>query len=75
MNSHQRRKQRRAIGPAGCGFQGYSGTTLYPDLMCTDGRMSDMDRDGDDPETWRIPCPKCNPAEYNAYLEELAENE
>jgi hypothetical protein len=34
-----------------------------------------MDRDGDDPETWRIPCPKCNPAEYNAYLEELAENE
>lgn len=74
MNAHQRRKARRAstvFGFFGCGFQGYSGTAPYPDLMCTDGRMSDMDADGDDPEVWRIPCPKCLPAEYAAHLEEL----
>jgi hypothetical protein len=73
MNSHQRRKARRSEPvPSGCGFQGYSNTTPYPDLMCTDGRMTDMDADGVDPLTWRPPCPKCNPAEYNAWLEELA---
>lgn len=72
MNARQRRKQRRAGASIGCGFQGYSGTTPYPDLMCTDGRMSDMDADGDDPETWRAPCPKCKPAEYAEYLKEMA---
>ena len=71
MNAHQRRKWRRAIPVSGCGFQGFSHTTPYPDLMCTDGRMSDMDADGDDPSVWRIPCPKCNPDKYQEYIAEL----
>lgn len=75
MNSSQRRKAKRAAGPefTGCGAQGYSGTTVYPDLMCTDGRMSDMDADGWDPTTWRVPCAHCMPTEYAEHLQELIE--
>lgn len=57
----------------GCGLQGYSGTTPYPDLMCTDGRMTDMDADGVDPTTWRVPCQHCLPAEYAEHLKEIAD--
>lgn len=73
MNAHQRRKQRRRAPVAvaiGCQFQGYSGTTRYPDLMCTDGYMSDMDADGDDPSVARPPCPECNPDEYREWARE-----
>lgn len=64
MNAYQRRKHRRALPSfTGCGRQGYSGTTSYPDLMCTDGHMTDMDGDGYDPSVARLPCADCKPAE------------
>lgn len=64
MNSHQRRIARRAA-PAmtGCGRQGFSGTTSYPDLMCVDGYMRDMDADGWDPSVSACPCKICLPRE------------
>ncbi len=58
---------------AGCGEQGYSGMAGYPDLMCTDGYMSDMDADGDDPSVARQPCPKCRPGDYTAWFNEQQE--
>lgn len=77
MNAQQRRTQRRTVSrsPAalGCHTQGYSGTTSYPDLMCTDGYMSDMDADGDDPSVARPPCAKCNPEEHAEWLREQRE--
>jgi hypothetical protein len=79
MNAQQRRRQRRAVSrqPAalGCHAQGRSGTTSYPDLMCTDGYMSDMDADGDDPSVARQPCAKCNPEEHAEWLREQQELE
>lgn len=59
----------------GCGRQGYSGTTSYPDLMCTDGYMSDMDADGDDPSVARMPCRACNADEFSEWESEQWENE
>jgi hypothetical protein len=71
MNAHQRRIHRRALPPVtGCGRQGHSGTTIYPDLMCTDGYMSDMDADGDDPSAARPPCQHCNPVEHAEWARE-----
>jgi hypothetical protein len=71
MNAHQRRKHSRALPPVtGCCKQGYSGTTRYPDLMCTDGYMSDMDADGDDPSVARPPCPDCKPGEHAEWMRE-----
>jgi hypothetical protein len=77
MNAHQRRKFRRAfpIFDGGCHRQGYSGDTSYPDLMCTDGYMTDMDDDGYDPSVARLPCEHCNPEEYQAWMKELEEQE
>lgn len=76
MNAHQRRKRRRALPPiTGCGRQGYSGTTSYPDLMCTDGHMTDMDGDGYDPSVARLPCRVCKPDEYLAWKREEWANE
>jgi hypothetical protein len=79
MNAQQRRTQRRAVRrqPAslGCHAQGRSGTTSYPDLMCTDGYMSDMDADGDDPSVARPPCASCNPEEHAEWLREQRELE
>lgn len=72
MNAYQRRQYRRHVRsvpiPDGCFRQGYSGTTSYPDLMCTDGYMSDMDADGHDPTTARQPCEHCNPAEHAEWM-------
>jgi hypothetical protein len=80
MNARQRRKARRAADrltdfdmARTCGTQGYSGTTSYPDLMCVDGRMRDMDADGYDPSTWASPCKHCLPAEYAAWRKEIEE--
>ena len=76
MNAAQRRIQRRKDwreGPSTCGLQGYSGTTSYPDLMCQDGYMRDMDADGYDPSTWAQPCQVCNHHKHTEWLKELAE--
>ena len=74
MNAAQRRKQRRAFPIADtCGLQGYSGTTTYPDLMCQDGAMRDMDDDGYDPSTWAPPCKNCDPKGWAEWQTELAE--
>lgn len=78
MNAQQRHVARRAYRRAqpaalGCHTQGRSGTTSYPDLMCTDGYMSDMDGDGDDPSVARQPCAKCNPEEHAEWLREQQE--
>lgn len=74
MNAQQRRTQRRrAPVDTGCHLQGYSGTTSYPDLMCTDGYMTDMDGDGYDPTTARLPCPHCNPAKHAEWMREEQE--
>jgi len=77
MNAHQRRiyQRRHPAVASGCHQQGYSGTTTYPDLMCTDGYMSDMDGDGDDPNVARPPCPKCNPEEHAEWVREQQELE
>lgn len=79
MNAYQRRQYRRHVRnvpfPTGCFRQGYSGTTSYPDLMCTDGYMSDMDADGHDPSVARKPCLMCNLDEYLAWKREEWENE
>jgi len=76
MNAHQRRTHRRSTpAPTGCRRQSHSGTTSYPDLMCTDGYMSDMDADGDDPSVSRLPCRACNPDEYLAWKREQWEDE
>jgi len=75
MNARQRRVVRRAAVPefTGCGAQAYSGATPYPDLMCVDGRMADMDADGWNPTTWRVPCAHCMPTAYVEHLQELFE--
>lgn len=74
MNAAQRRIARRARpAPDTCGLQGHSGTTTYPDLMCVDGRMTDMDDDGYDPSTWRAPCKNCLPEEWEEWQRELLE--
>ena len=77
MNAYQRRKHRRsshAIPRAiGCHRQGYSGTTSYPDLMCTDGYMSDMDADGIDPSVSRTPCQHCNPEEHAEWQRDMSD--
>lgn len=76
MNAHGRRKARRAVPePYSCGTLGYSGTTSYPDLMCIDSRMRDMDDDGYDPSAWASPCKKCLPEEYAAWRKEVSEEE
>lgn len=76
MNAKQRRRYRRALPVAsGCHRQGYSGTTGYPDLMCTDGYMTDMDGDGYDPSVARLPCRDCNPVEYAEWMREQQEME
>lgn len=81
MNAHQRRIARRRFGhrrpsaSPGCHTLGYSGTTSYPDLMCTDGYLSDMDADGADPSVARPPCQKCNPEEHANWLHEQQELE
>jgi|GEM_PF-4245218 len=76
MNAYQRRQHRRALPPfTGCGRQGYSGDTSYPDLMCTDGYMSDMDADGHDPSVARLPCRVCKPDEHAAWQQEEWDNE
>lgn len=71
--SAQERTASRLPGDWGCHALGYSGTTSYPDLMCTDGYMTDMDGDGYDPTTWRPPCAHCNPTEYAEWMRELIE--
>ena len=69
MNAYQRRKYRRALPPISwCCKQGYSGEASYPDLMCTDGYMSDMDADGHDPSTSRMPCSDCKPVAYAKWV-------
>lgn len=74
MNAAQRRKARRASPESeSCGLQGYSGTTSYPDLMCIDGVMRDMDADGWDPSTWAPPCKHCNPTAHSAWIAEQIE--
>lgn len=74
MNARQRRiARRRAPAYTGCHALGYSGTTPYPDLMCTDGRMTDQDADGFDPTTWRKPCKECLPVEYAEWMREERE--
>lgn len=75
MNAQQRRVYRRSLpAPDGCQELGYSGTTMYPDLMCTDGYMTDMDDDGYDPTTARLPCHHCNPVEHAEWMREELEN-
>lgn len=75
MNAKQRRKYRRSLPVVnGCQRLGYSGTTRYPDLMCTDGYMTDMDADGYDPTTSRLPCRDCNPVEYAEWMREEEED-
>ena len=74
MNAAQRRIQRRKAwrnSPPSCGLQGYSGTTIYPDLMCVDGYMRDMDADGYDPSVSALPCKHCRPEEYAEWQKEL----
>lgn len=64
MNAQQRRVARRKRPVFdGCGVQGYSGITTYPDLMCIDGYMRDMDADGWDPSVSALPCKHCLPDE------------
>ncbi|MBB5610597.1 MULTISPECIES: hypothetical protein [unclassified Janthinobacterium] len=76
MNAQQRRKYRRSKPrPTSCFLQGYSGGTSYPDLMCQDGYMRDMDDDGYDPSTWAPPCKNCNTVEYAEWLKELDDDE
>lgn len=76
MNAHQRRRQRRRTpAPTGCGKQGHSGTTPYPDLLCMDGYMRDADADGYDPNVSCLPCASCDPAGHEAWMRELAEDE
>lgn len=79
MNAYQRRQYRRHVRsvpiPDGCFRQGYSGTTSYPDLMCTDGYMSDMDDDGHDPTTARQPCAHCMPDAYAEWMREQADED
>lgn len=74
MNSHQRRKYRRAAPDwTGCMRLGYSGTTSYPDLMCVDGYMRDQDADGWDPSVSCLPCRDCKPVECAEWMRELEE--
>lgn len=74
MNAQQRRiARRRAPAYAGCQALGYSGTTPYPDMMCTDGYMTDQDADGYDPSTARKPCKACLPVEYAEWMREEQE--
>lgn len=73
MNAKQRRTLRRNSPDTGCHRQGYSGTTPYPDLMCTDGYMSDMDADGYDPSVSRLPCHECKPVEYAEWMRDERE--
>lgn len=61
--------------PSSCGFQGYSGTTQYPDLMCIDGRMIDQDGDGPQSDVWYPPCPKCEPEKYAEWQQELKDEQ
>lgn len=65
MNARQRRAARRRspILTGGCHKQGYSGTTPYPDLMCLDGYMRDMDADCHDLSVAALPCASCKPVE------------
>ena len=51
-----------------CNFQGYSGTTTYPDLDCVDGYLYDADNcehNKDGTITYfgepKGRCPECNP--------------
>lgn len=76
MNAAQRRTSRRAHPESEtCGLQGYSGTTSYPDLMCMDGVMRDMDVDGWDPSTWAPPCKNCNPIAHREWIDEQMEED
>ena len=76
MTAHQRRRPRRALPPPNtCGKQGYSGTTSYPDLMCIDGVMRDMDADGWRLDEWAPPCRNCDPAGWAAWQKELQEEQ
>ena len=76
MNAHQRRVARRkGFLFDGCGVQGYSGTTMYPDLMCVDGYMRDMDADGWDPSVSALPCMYCKPDERAEWEREREEED
>ena len=75
IHGHRNGKPVRYKYAASCGQQGYSNTCPYPDLMCQDGYMRDMDADGFDPSVWAVPCPSCNPEEYAEYLRERDEED
>lgn len=48
-----------------CDFDGYMYGASYPDAMCVDGMLIDMDRGYS--TDYDTPCPKCNIREFAEY--------
>ena len=50
-----------------CDFEGYGYGANYPDAVCADGYLVDMDRGY--ATDYDIPCPKCNIHEFAEYAD------